>query len=224
MSGWLLMVDALMQEGERNSGRSSLLAHFVHHQLKGSRASGPTADLKPVLFCCTCSSSPPLPLPCHLPVIPAPRPCFIVETDPAVKTMSTAAYIFLLLGRADASALAGARTHCRLLLCRPREHDRRKSPLSLIDFPHLARALQCSGAKIRPASFATAQALSKGVGFSLPACRRAPARTLGFRQARLRLRPPVLMSAYSLALLAGLVDGPDASIRAAAAAGSFAPS
>ena len=76
MSGWLLMVDALMQEGERNSGRSSLLAHFVHHQLKGSRASGPTAVLKPVLFCCTCSSSPPLPLPCHLPVIPAPRPCF----------------------------------------------------------------------------------------------------------------------------------------------------
>ena len=50
MSGWLLMVDALMQEGERNSGRSSLLAHFVHHQLKGSRASGPTAVLKPVLF------------------------------------------------------------------------------------------------------------------------------------------------------------------------------
>ena len=80
--------------------------------------------------------------------------------------MSTAAYIFLLLGRADASALAGARTHCRLLLCRPREHDRRKSPLSLIDFPHLARALQCSGAKMRPASFATAKALSKGVGFS----------------------------------------------------------
>lgn len=49
MSGGALMLAALMQEGEPNSGRSSLLAHFVHHQLKRSGASGSTPALKPVL-------------------------------------------------------------------------------------------------------------------------------------------------------------------------------
>ena len=55
--------------------------------------------------------------------------------------------------------------------------------------------------------FCIGKGFEQGCRVSLPACRRAPARTLGFRQARLRLRPPVLISAYSLALLAGLVDG-----------------